>query len=165
MKLLRQILTFLNRAVRYDGSPSQLAWGVAIGIAIGLMPKDNLLAVGLVVALFTLRVNIASGLMAACFASAVGLLCDPLFNHMGLQVLNTPTLESFYTRLANSPWGRWTSFNNTVVMGALFIGVCQLLPTYFLFKSYFTKHLPNWAVDSAATVYSGNQGATSWRVG
>lgn len=165
MKRLVQTLGFFGRAMRYEGSPSQLAWGVALGIAIGLIPKGNLVMVGLLLALFSLRVNIASGLVAALLTSTVGFLCDPIFHLVGLEILRIPSLESVYTSLASSRWAPWTSFNNTVVMGALFVAACQLLPTYFLFKYLFAKHRPNWAVDAPSTGFARQHVATSWRVG
>ena len=146
MKLLSEAVGFVGRALRCDGSSCQLAWGVALGVAIGLMPKANSISLCMIGLLFALRVNLTTGLIAAVAATLVSFVVDPVLHYMGAQLLAVPALQDFYAKLAGMRWIPWTDFNNTVVVGALFVGVCQMIPTYFLFKSYFDNHQPSWVV-------------------
>lgn len=54
-------LRYLAGALRDLNSPRRIALGVALGMLVGLLPKDNLTAAALGVVLLTFRVNLAAG--------------------------------------------------------------------------------------------------------
>lgn len=54
-------LRYLAGALRDLNSPRRIALGVALGMLVGLVPKDNLTAAALGVVLLTFRVNLAAG--------------------------------------------------------------------------------------------------------
>ena len=60
---LANSLRFLTQALTAQASPRAVAMGFALGVAVGLVPKGNLTVVALTLLLFTLRVNIAAGLV------------------------------------------------------------------------------------------------------
>ena len=124
---------------RADGqreSP-QIALAIALGIAIGILPKGNLIAVLFVVLLFTLRTNLAAGLLSAAICSWIGVGLDPISHRVGEAVLTFGPLQGLFAGLYRLPYAPWLSFNNTVVMGGLLIGLLQMPLTYFWCRRMF----------------------------
>ena len=136
---------FLWHALVNENTPRQLAWGVALGMLIGLVPKDNLIAVALAALLFSLRVNLRAAMIAAFVCTWIGMLMDPFFNHIGYVILTFKPLESSLTNVYRWPYMPWTAFNNTVVMGSFVVGVLQLYPTYRFSRRYFENRQNKWA--------------------
>ena len=52
-------LRYLAQALILETTPRQLAWGFALGMLIGLIPKGNLIAVALMTLCCALRINVA----------------------------------------------------------------------------------------------------------
>jgi uncharacterized protein (TIGR03546 family) len=101
-------------------------------MVLGLVPKGNLIAVSLLVLLFSLRVNAGIGLLAAAAFSWIGPAIDPLAHRLGLYVLTTPSLQPTYASIFHWPLAPWFNFHNTIVTGSLLIGVWALYPAYWL---------------------------------
>ena len=112
-------------------SPRQLAAGFTLGMMIGILPKNNLIAMSLCVLIFSLRVNRGLALVAAVLFSCLGTSIDPFAHKVGLTVLNYEPMQACYAAVFNLPLGPWLSFNNTVVMGSLCIGLYLAYPTYW----------------------------------
>src|SRR5262245_14109023 len=70
-------LRFLATALVLETTPRQLAWGFALGMLIGLIPKGNLIAVGLMMLFCALRINAAAGTAAICLFTFAGMYLDP----------------------------------------------------------------------------------------
>jgi uncharacterized protein (TIGR03546 family) len=143
MFILRPIRMMLKALVQ-DTQPSQLALGMGLGLAIGLVPKGNLLAIGLMVVLGVLRVNLGIGMLMAFVVSWLSVFIDPISNWIGLSLLNAESLKVFWTDLYNMPFVPWTNFNNTVVLGGFVLGVSLLIPVYFISRPVFAKYMPRW---------------------
>src|SRR6188508_3330755 len=119
------MVTWLTRQFRYlfkllhtNDSPRQLAFGVALGLVLGLTPKGNLLAVCLAMLLLTLRVNVQAGMLSALGSSFLAAWFDPVSHRIGEFLLNAPALRNVWTKLYNTPFVPWTDFNNTIVLGS-----------------------------------------------
>jgi uncharacterized protein (TIGR03546 family) len=133
--MLSDILAILRKIVRVllaGSSPRQLAVGFTIGMMIGIMPKENLIALGLCVFMFSVRCNKALGLAAAVAFSFAAPWTDPLAHKIGNYVLAFDALQAAYTSLYNLPLGAWIGFNNTVVTGSLLLGLYIAYPVYWL---------------------------------
>jgi len=161
------MLTLILRPVRRlaDGlvandSPHQLAAGFALGMVLGLVPKGNLIALSLVVLLFSLRVNSGLGLTAALVFSWIGPALDSFTHKLGAQVLSVGSLQATYASLLNLPLGPWLEFNNTVVTGSLLVGLYLAYPAYWLCLIACQRLQPRPApavhVDALATQNGGN---------
>ena len=126
---------YLWRVFAADSAPRQVATGIALGMAIGLLPKWNLIVVSLTVLLFALRVNVGSGLLTAFVVSLISPHLDPVTHGIGIRILNRPDV---YHRLANwydLPLVAWTSLNNTVVLGGCVLAFALFYPVYHLSES------------------------------
>lgn len=133
-----RIFSSLRDVFSENASPRQLAGGLALGMLIGLVPKDNLTAATLAVLLCVFDINLAVGLFAALAFSWIGVLIDPYADTLGYQLLTWKTAEPLWVFLAGMPVLPWTAFNNTVVLGNLVIGLVALYPVYRLGIVAFT---------------------------
>jgi len=125
--LLRQFIKGLTR----DTEPSQIGWGIALGFAIGLIPKGNLTAQLMLLLLMALKVNIPMGLITMFLVSFVNPLFDKVSDPIGYALLTSDALAPLWTALYNMPVVPWTGFNNTVLLGGLLLGAALFVPVYF----------------------------------
>jgi uncharacterized protein (TIGR03546 family) len=139
--LLRTVrLTLKGLSKLPDGRA--VALGVAIGLAVGIVPKGNLLALALGVLLCSLRLSLVAGLAVAVFVSFSAHHADPLFNAVGEAVLEFEPLRPLWTRAAALPFSDWSQFNNTVTMGSFLVGCLLIYPVYRLLRPPLERFLP-----------------------
>ena len=129
LKLVRSLFNTLHS----DGSPGQIAAGVALGAALGLTPIVNVHNVLVFLLLAVLNVSFAAGLLAWGVFVPVGFLLDPVFDRIGHWLLvDTQSLRPLWTAWDNVPGLALTNFNNTVVLGSVVAWLLLFLPIYFL---------------------------------
>lgn len=136
--MLSEVIALMRRLVRSllgGDSPSQLAAGFTLGMIIGVMPKDNLIALSLCVLLFSIRCNTGLGLLTAFAFSFAGPWTDPFAARTGLYVLSIPSMQAAYASTFNMPLGPWLGFNNTVVTGTLILGLYVAYPVYWFTRA------------------------------
>ncbi|MGH7671908.1 MAG: TIGR03546 family protein [Gemmatimonadales bacterium] len=127
-----KLLQSLVKALHSEGTPGQLAAGIALGAILGLTPLvslHNAVVFGLIV---ILNVSFPAAMLGWAVFVPVGFLLDPLFDRIGrLLLLDTPALTPLWTALYNTPVVPLTNFNNTVALGSLVVAVAGFLPLYF----------------------------------
>jgi len=162
-------LRLLATSLVAERSPRQLAAGFALGMVLGLVPKGNLTAVGLGLVLFTCRVNLGAGLLAAAVFSWAGVWFDPAADDLGHLLLGAGWLTPLWTALYNVPVARWSGFNNTVVLGNLGLGLILFYPVYVVSLAVFeriARPVGMWVRKyRLAAVLFGAEVAGHWRVG
>ena len=127
LKLLRSLV----RTLHSDGSPAQIALGIALGAALGLTPIVNVHNLLILVLLAVLNVSFAAGLFAWAVFVPVGFMLDPVFDRLGrILLVDTPALRPIWTTWDNVPGLALTNFNNTVVLGSVLVWVALFLPLY-----------------------------------
>lgn len=141
MTWLRTLRMLLKGAIKAP-SPKQVSLAIAMGIAVGLMPKGNLLAFGLGVVLCSLRLNLPVALATAVLVSLGAGVGDVIFDSLGGLLLEADGLRSFWIWLSEKPYSAWLQFNNTVVLGAFLVAVAQIYPTYRLALPACERWLP-----------------------
>lgn len=120
MLALLKLLQSLVRTLHSDGTPAQIALGVALGAALGLTPIMSAHNVIVLALLLILNVSFAAGMLGWAVFVPVGFLLDPLFDRVGHRLLlETPALVPFWTRLDNTPVLALANLDNTVVVGSL----------------------------------------------
>ena len=147
MFVLRPFRLFF-KALVIDATPSQMAMGLALGVLVGLVPKGNLLAIGLMMLMCSLRVNLGVGLATVFATSWVGVLLDPISHRIGEFLLKNESLRPLWEAMYDTMLLPWTDFNNTVVLGSFSMGAAAFVPLYFLSKPIFgvlTPRLVAWA--------------------
>lgn len=128
LKLVRSLITTLHS----DGSPTQLALGVALGAALGLTPVMNAHNLVVLLLLAVLNVSFAAGLLAWAVFVPLGFALDPLFDRLGRWLLlDMEGLRPLWAALDNTPGLALTNFNNTIVLGSVAGWLLLFAPIFF----------------------------------
>ena len=142
LTLLLRPLRLLAQALTANDSPRQIAWGLVLGMIVGLIPKGNLIAISLGILLCSLQVNLSAGMLAAGVFSLLGMALDPIAHRIGAGVLLWEAARPLWTWTYQKPLGPWLGFNNTVVMGQLVLGLYLAYPTYLVGRYLGVKIQP-----------------------
>ena len=127
LKLLQSIIKTLHS----EGTPGQVAAGIALGSALGLTPLMNLHNLGIFALIVVLNVSFGGGMLGWALFVPLGFLLDPLFHRIGLSLLQQASLRPLWTDLYNTPLVPYTNFNNSVVLGSVVAWLVLLVPIFF----------------------------------
>src|SRR6185436_14848009 len=104
MLAILKLLQSLVKTLHSDGTPGQIAAGIALGSALGLTPLLNAHNIVIVLLLAMLNVSFASGLLGWAVFVPIGFMLDPLFHRLGRWLLmETPALRPLWTAMDNIP--------------------------------------------------------------
>ncbi len=140
MLTLLKLLQSLVKALHSEGTPGQLAAGIALGAILGLTPLVSLHNAVIFALIVVLNVSFPGAMLGWAVFVPVGFLLDPLFDWLGHTLLFTPSLTPFWTSLYNMPVVPLTSFNNTVTLGSLVFSVAAFLPLFFAARWGVTRY-------------------------
>ncbi len=133
MFTILKLLQSLVKTLHSDGTPGQIAAGVALGAALGLTPLVNVHNVVILALLCVLNVSFAAGMLGWLIFAPLGFLLDPLFDAVGRKLLlNTPALTPLWTAWDNTPFVPFTNFNNSVVLGSVVCWMLMATPIFLL---------------------------------
>ena len=113
-------------------TPTQIASGAAMGVVLGVIPKDNIVFLSLVVFLTVLRVNQLIGWFVACSFWLLSGWFEPISHIFGSILLRQSIIAAAVQRLYEYPLLPWTCIDNTLVCGGLALGLASFLPTYLV---------------------------------
>ena len=133
MLTLLKLLQSLVKTLHSEGTPTQIAAGIALGAALGLTPIANVHNLVILLLLAVLNVSFAAGMLAWGLFVPIGFMLDPLFDRLGRWLLvDTAALRPLWTAWDNLPGLALTNFNNTVVLGSVVIWLALALPIFVL---------------------------------
>lgn len=133
--LLLKLLQSLVKALNSEGTPGQVAAGIALGAVFGLTPLMNLHNLVLLGLAIILNVSFPGVMLGWAAFVPLGFALDPLFDAVGrLLLVGIPALLPLWTWMYNTPVLALTNFNNTVVLGSFAVWAAALLPLFFLFR-------------------------------
>ena len=133
MFALIKLIQSLFGALHSEGTPGQLAAGIALGSIMGLTPLVNLHNAIVFAAIVLLNVSFAGGMLGWALFVPIGFLLDPLFDWIGhTLLLDVSFLTPVWTSLYNMPIVPLTNFNNTVVLGSLVFALLLFVPLYLM---------------------------------
>jgi uncharacterized protein (TIGR03546 family) len=138
-----KLLSVLNS----ETDPGQISLAVAFSMIAGLTPFWSLHNLLVLFLILVIRVNLSAFMLGWAFFSGVAYLIDPLFHRIGLALLTAPALEGSWTALYNTPLGRLSRFNNTIVMGSLAFSLLFFVPLLLVSNRAIRKyreHLLAW---------------------
>lgn len=136
LKFIQQLIGTLNS----DGTPRQVAAGIALGAVFGLTPLMNLHNLVLFGLALILNLSMGGVFLGWAVFVPVGFALDPLFDASGRALLGADTLRPLWTSLYNVPVVPFTNFNNSVVLGSFVFWLVTLVPFYFLWKWAVTRY-------------------------
>lgn len=129
LKLLQQLIKTLNS----EGTPGQVAAGIALGSVLGLTPLVNLHNLVAAAAIMLSNVSFPAAMLGWVLFLPAGFALDPLFDQVGQALLiRAAPLESLWTGLANVPVIPLSNFNNTIVLGSFVSWALLTVPVYLL---------------------------------
>ena len=144
MLTLLKLLQSLVKTLHSEGTPAQVATGVALGAAWGLTPLLNIHNVAIAALVMVFNVSVGGAMLGWLLFTPVGFLLDPLFDLVGRRLLLAPGLGDLWTRLYNVPVLPWTNFNNTVVLGSVVLWLAGLVPIWFLARRGVRRYRETW---------------------
>jgi uncharacterized protein (TIGR03546 family) len=160
---LLKLLQSLIKTLHSDGTPGQIAAGVALGAALGLTPLVNVHNVIILALLCVLNVSFAAGMLGWLLFAPVGFLLDPLFDRVGQRLLlETPALTPLWTAWDNTPLVPFTNFNNTVVLGSVVCWLMSAIPIFFLSRFAVVRYRATYGERFRQTRFY--QGVTASRI-
>ena len=127
---LIKLIQSLVGALHSEGTPGQLALGIALGSILGLTPLMNVHNAIVFAAIMLLNVSFAGGMLGWALFVPIGFLLDPLFDWIGHSLLLAPSLRGLWTSLYNMPIVPLTNFNNTIVLGSLVFALLFFVPLF-----------------------------------
>ena len=159
MLALLKLLQSLVKTLHSEGTPHQIAMGVALGAALGLTPIANVHNAVVIVLLIMFNVSFAAGLLGWAVFTPVGFLLDPVFESIGrILLLDTPALVPLWTTMDHTPLLPFTNFGNTVVLGSVIGWLVLFVPIYLLarfavlrYRSTLGERIRQWRIVQAMT--------------
>ena len=146
MLAILKLLQSLFKTLHSQGTPGQVAAGIMLGVGLGLSPILSGHNLVLFAALVLLNVSFGGGMLGMALFTPLGFLLDPVFNRLGFALLDAPGLQGLWTSLYNTPLVPYTSFNNTVTLGALAAWVVLALPIYVGAKAAIATYRAKYGV-------------------
>jgi uncharacterized protein (TIGR03546 family) len=131
MLALLKFIQSLIKTLHSEGTPGQVAAGMALGAALGLTPLVNVHNLVVFSLIVLLNVSFGGGMLGWMLFVPLGFLLDPLFHAIGLQLLEAPSLRPLWTSWYNTPLVPYTNFNNTVVLGSVIGWLVLAVPIFF----------------------------------
>jgi uncharacterized protein (TIGR03546 family) len=159
MLALLKLLQSLVKTLHSEGTPHQIAMGVALGAALGLTPIANVHNAVVIVLLIMFNVSFGAGLLGWAVFTPVGFLLDPVFESIGrILLLDTPALVPLWTTMDHTPLLPFTNFGNTVVLGSVIGWLVLFVPIYLLarfavlrYRSTLGERIRQWRIVQAVT--------------
>jgi uncharacterized protein (TIGR03546 family) len=130
LKLIQSIIKTLHS----EGTPGQVAAGIALGSALGLTPLVNVHNLIIVSLIVLLNVSFGGGMLGWALFVPVGFVLDPVFDRIGASLLQATSLRPLWTSWYNTPLVPYTNFNNTVVLGSVVGWLVLAVPIFFAAK-------------------------------
>ncbi|HUF35788.1 MAG TPA: TIGR03546 family protein [Gemmatimonadales bacterium] len=131
MLTLLKLLQSIVRALHSEGTPGQVAAGIAVGSVLGLTPLMNLHNLVVFAGILILNVSFAGAMVGWALFVPLGFLLDPAFDAVGGALLRNAALRPLWTDLYNTPLIPYTNFNNTVVLGSVVAWLVLAVPIFF----------------------------------
>ena len=136
LRLIQKLVSTLNS----DGTPGQVGAGMAIGTVFGLTPLLNLHNLVVMAFVMVFKVSFPAVMLGWFIAVPLGFALDPLFDALGLRMLDTLTLVPLWTAVTNAPVIALFNLNNSVVLGSLVCWVVAVTPLYFVMRFGVAKY-------------------------
>lgn len=131
LKLIQSLVKTLNS----EGTPGQVAAGIALGAVFGLTPLVSLHNLIFFALAMVLNVSFGGVMLGFAIFVPVGFALDPVFNAIGTRLLlHTPALTPLWTAWYNTPVLALTRFNNTIVLGSFVSWLVLFVPLFFVLR-------------------------------
>jgi uncharacterized protein (TIGR03546 family) len=131
MLTLLTLIQSIIKTLHSDGTPGQVAAGIALGSALGLTPLVNVHNLVIFSLIVLLNVSFGGAMLGWALFVPIGFLLDPVFDRIGAGLLGAASLRSLWTSWYNTPLVPYTNFNNSVVLGSVVGWLVLAVPIFF----------------------------------
>ncbi len=138
--LVLKFLQTLFKALASDGTPGQVAAGMALGLALGLTPIASLHNLLVVLLAMCTTVSMPGFMLGWALGVPLGFALDPLFHAVGMAILLDDRTAPFFIWAVNTPIVSLARLNNSIVLGSLVVWVVATAPAYLLFRVGVTRY-------------------------
>jgi uncharacterized protein (TIGR03546 family) len=133
--ILLRLIQKMIKALHSEGTPGQVAAGIALGSAFGFVPLLSLFNLCVLALVTLLNVSFPGAMLGMVVFTPIAFFLDPVFDTLGTALLtNWPGLTPIWTTLYNTPFFPLTSYNNTVVLGSLVGWIILVVPLFFAMR-------------------------------
>lgn len=131
MYWLVKLVQSLVKALNSEGTPGQVAAGIAMGACLGLTPLVNLHNLLVVGTILFFRVSVPGAMLGWMIFTPVGFALDPFFDALGTTLLaDTSALRGLWVFLDNTPLLALGNPTNTIVVGSFVFWLVAGLPIF-----------------------------------
>lgn len=114
----------LYKVLSADASPSAIAFAIAFGLTVGLLPLSSGLAILLILSILVIRIQLSSALAAFGIAKLLYHVGVEVFTYrVGETLLEAEGLRGFWTWACNFPVLAWLDLNWPLVVGGAAVGI------------------------------------------
>lgn len=151
-----KLVQSLVKALNSEGTPGQVAAGIAVGACLGLTPLLNLHNLLVVAAILFFRVSVPGAMLGWMIFTPVGFLLDPVFHEIGVALLmDADGLRPIWATAYNTPIIALANPTNTIVVGSFVSWLVLAIPIFFLARYGVTRY--------RATIYARYKDAKFFR--
>ena len=127
-----KLVQSLVKALNSEGTPGQVAAGMAMGACLGLTPLLNLHNLAIVAIILFFRVSVPGAMLGWLIFTPVGFLLDPVFDRVGRALLlDNASLSDVWGAAYNAPVVALANPTNTIVVGSLVGWAVLAVPIFF----------------------------------
>ena len=166
------IIAKILKALNSETDPAQIGLAVSFSLIAGLTPILSIHNLVVLFLVLILRVNISIFIVGIGIFSGLSFLLDPVFHWIGLGLLTAGPLEGLWTSFYNLPLLRIERFNNSIVMGSLFISIILFVPA-LIFSMFIVRQYREHILERvrktrimqmimASRIYSAYQAVSGW---
>jgi uncharacterized protein (TIGR03546 family) len=138
--LILKFLQSLIKALNSDGTPGQVAMGMAVGLAFGLTPLLSLHNVLVLAVAMLTTVSFPGVMLGWAIAVPFGFMLDPLFDRVGMALLTNDALAPLWVWVVSTPVISLGRLNNTIVLGSLAVWLLALVPAFLVFRVLVVRY-------------------------
>lgn len=133
MYAIIKLIQSLVKALNSDGTPGQVAAGIALGACLGLTPLVNLHNLLIVAVILFFRVSVPGAMLGWLIFTPVGFVLDPAFDRIGTAlIVDSAALQGLWGAAYNAPVVALANPTNTIVAGSFVSWLVLVVPIFFL---------------------------------
>ena|SRR5688572_593100 len=141
MLALLKLLQSIVKTLHSEGTPTQVALGVAFGAVLGLTPLVNVHNLVVLTLILLLNISFGGAMLGWALFVPLGFLLDPAFDRIGRWLLlDTPALQPTWVAWYNTPLMPYTNFNNTIVLGSIVGWLVLFVPIFLAARAGVTAY-------------------------
>lgn len=138
------IFVKLLKALNSEQSPNQIAIAISLAAILGLTPLLSLHNVIVIMIALWFRVNLSILIVSYPLFAFIGFLLSPLFESIGLSLLQAPSMIVTWEAFFNTVIGRWSNFYYSGVMGSVIISLVAAIVLFPISKVAVMTYRKKW---------------------